>query len=60
LYEQIKPKLVLGENVAQAGEFAVSGNAHAAVIPPMTGHIRQLTRYAIAGWQRKRANAHDG
>jgi molybdate transport system substrate-binding protein len=33
LYEQVKPKLVMGENVAQAAEFAISGNADAAIIP---------------------------
>jgi molybdate transport system substrate-binding protein len=32
VYEQVKPKLVLGDNVAQAAEFVTSGNADAAVI----------------------------
>ncbi len=32
VYEAVAPKLVLGENVAQAAEFAQSGNAQAGVI----------------------------
>ncbi len=32
VYEAVRDKLVLGENVAQAGEFAASGNAPVAVI----------------------------
>lgn len=32
VYEAVRDKLVLGENVAQAGEFAASGNAQVAVI----------------------------
>jgi molybdate transport system substrate-binding protein len=32
IYDDIRPKLVTGENVAQAGEFAMSGNADVAVI----------------------------
>ncbi len=32
IYDVIEPKLVTGENVAQAGEFAMSGNADVAVI----------------------------
>jgi molybdate transport system substrate-binding protein len=33
LYEALKPKLVLGENVQQAAQFAQSGNAQAAFLP---------------------------
>lgn len=33
VYDQVKPKLVLGENVSQAAQFAESGNAEAALIP---------------------------
>jgi molybdate transport system substrate-binding protein len=33
IYEQIKPKLVLGENVSQAAQFLESGNAQAGLIP---------------------------
>jgi molybdate transport system substrate-binding protein len=33
VYDQVKSKLVLGENVSQAAQFAQSGNADAALIP---------------------------
>jgi molybdate transport system substrate-binding protein len=33
VYDQVRDKLVLGENVSQAAEFAASGHAQAAVIP---------------------------
>jgi molybdate transport system substrate-binding protein len=33
VYDRVKPKLVLGENVSQAAQFAESGNAEAALIP---------------------------
>ncbi len=33
IYEQIAPKLVLGENVSQAAQFLESGNAQAGLIP---------------------------
>lgn len=33
LHDQLKPKLVMGENVSQAAQFAESGNAEAALIP---------------------------
>lgn len=32
VYEQVRPKLVLGENIAQAAQFAQSGNAQAALL----------------------------
>ncbi|RKR88289.1 molybdate transport system substrate-binding protein [Micromonospora pisi] len=32
VYEQVQPKLVLGDNIAQAAEFVTSGNADAGVI----------------------------
>lgn len=32
VYEQLQSKLVLGENIAQAAEFAVSGNADAGIV----------------------------
>ena len=33
VYEQVRPKLVLGENVAQAADFVVSGGAEAGIVP---------------------------
>lgn len=33
IYEQVKPKLVYGENVSQAAQFVQSGNAQAGIIP---------------------------
>jgi molybdate transport system substrate-binding protein len=33
IYDQISPKLVLGENVSQAAQFLESGNAQAGLIP---------------------------
>lgn len=33
VYDQVRDKLVLGENVSQAAEFAASGHAQVAVIP---------------------------
>ncbi len=33
LYEEVSGKLVMGENVAQAAQFATSGNAEAAILP---------------------------
>lgn len=32
IYEEIRPKLVLGENVAQAAEFVTTGNADAGIV----------------------------
>ncbi len=47
IYEQVRPKLVLGENVAQAAQFVESGNAQVGVIalslalaPPMAAQGR--------------------
>jgi molybdate transport system substrate-binding protein len=33
IYEQVEPKLVLGENISQAAQFVESGNADAGLIP---------------------------
>jgi molybdate transport system substrate-binding protein len=32
IYEQVKPKLVYGENIAQAAQFVQSGNAQAGIV----------------------------
>jgi molybdate transport system substrate-binding protein len=49
-YIQVKTKLVLGENVAQAAQFAESGNADAAIIPMslmVGGNLKKTGHYAI-------------
>lgn len=51
LYDQVKPKLVTGENVAQTAQFAESGNAEAAMIPlalAMAENLKKTGRYVIA------------
>jgi molybdate transport system substrate-binding protein len=48
VYEQVQKKLVLGESVSQATQFAVSGNVDAAVLPLTTvksPQIRDKGRY---------------
>jgi molybdate transport system substrate-binding protein len=50
IYDQIKPKLVMGESVAQAAQIAESGNAEAALIPMalvLAENFRKTGRYAI-------------
>ena len=44
LYDQVKAKLVLGENVAQAAQFASTGNAQAAMIAMALAQSPQLAR----------------
>jgi molybdate transport system substrate-binding protein len=38
LYEKVRGKLVLGENVSQAGQFVQSGNADAGLVPLSFAH----------------------
>jgi molybdate transport system substrate-binding protein len=47
LWQALQPKLVLGENVAQAAQFALSGSAEGGIIPyslvvapPLAGRLR--------------------
>ncbi len=50
LFEKIKPKLVVAENVAQAGQFAESGNAQAALISltlATSQHFKDVGAYAL-------------
>ena len=50
LWEQIKPKLVLGENVSQATQFASSGSAQGGIIPLSLAKapaIAALGRFAL-------------
>lgn len=50
VYDQVKPKLVLGENVAQAAQFAQSGNADVAVIAlslALSDAMKKSGRYAL-------------
>lgn len=49
IYEVVRPKLVLGENVAQAAEFVQSGNAQVGVIAlslAMSPQMRDKGRYS--------------
>ena len=50
LWDVIKPKLVLGENVSQAAQFATSGSADGGIIAlslAMSPQMAQLGRYAV-------------
>ena len=50
LYDQLKPKFVVGENIAQTGQFVESGNADLGLISltmAMSEHFRQLGSYVI-------------
>jgi len=50
LYDQLKPKFVIGENIAQAGQFVESGNAQLGLISltmAMSEHFKQLGSYVL-------------
>ena len=50
LYDQVKSKLVLGENVSQTAQFAQSGNADAALISlaqALSDTLKNSGRYAL-------------
>jgi molybdate transport system substrate-binding protein len=50
VYDQVKSKLVLGESVSQAAQFAESGNAEAAMIPMslvLAENLKKAGHYAI-------------
>jgi molybdate transport system substrate-binding protein len=50
VYDQVKPKLVLGENVSQAAQFAQSGNADVALIAlslALTDGMQKSGQYVI-------------
>jgi molybdate transport system substrate-binding protein len=50
LYDQLKPKLVVAENVAQAGQFVESGNAQLGFISltmASSEHFKQLGTYVL-------------
>ena len=50
LYDQLKPHLVLAENVAQAGQFVESGNAQLGLISltaASTDHFKQVGSYIL-------------
>ncbi|MCA1828582.1 MAG: molybdate ABC transporter substrate-binding protein [Myxococcales bacterium] len=44
IYDQVQPKLVFGENVGQAAQFAESGNVDAALLP-LSHALRMQGRY---------------
>jgi molybdate transport system substrate-binding protein len=55
LWDAIKPRLVLGENAAQAAQFATSGSADGGIIAyslALSPQVTALGRYALvpAGW----------
>ncbi|WP_439534862.1 molybdate ABC transporter substrate-binding protein [Polymorphobacter sp.] len=55
LWTAIQPKLVLGENAAQATQFAASGSAQAGIIPyalALTPSVKAAGRFVLidAGW----------
>lgn len=57
IWEQTRPKLVLGENASQAAQFAVSGSAQAGVIPyslALAPAVATRGSYVLlpAGWHR--------
>lgn len=50
LYEKLKPKLVIGENIAQAAQYAASGNAELGLISltsAVTPAMRKAGRYVL-------------
>ncbi|MFD2364963.1 molybdate ABC transporter substrate-binding protein [Pseudoduganella sp. GCM10020061] len=50
LWEELQPRLVLGENVAQAAQFAHSGNAQAALLSlsaVRSPHLRRVGRFSV-------------
>ena len=50
IYDQLKLKFVIGENIAQAGQFAESGNADLGLISlsmAMSEHFKQLGTYVL-------------
>jgi molybdate transport system substrate-binding protein len=55
LWDSIRPKLVLGENVSQAAQFATSGSAKGGIVALSLAKSQQMAhlgRYAVipAGW----------
>jgi molybdate transport system substrate-binding protein len=50
LWEAVKPRLVLGENVSQAAQFATSGNAQAGIVAyslALSPAVASATRHAL-------------
>ena len=50
LYDQLKPKFVVGENVAQTGQFVESGNADLGLISltlAMSDHFKEVGTYVL-------------
>ena len=48
LWEAVGPKLVLGENAAQATQFAASGNAQGGIVPSALVKAPEVARMGIA------------
>src|SRR4029077_2480573 len=54
LYDQLKSKLVLGENVSQAAQFVQSGSAQAGLIAlslALSPALISGKRYELSGWR---------
>jgi molybdate transport system substrate-binding protein len=54
LYDQLKSKLVLGENVSQAAQFVQSGSAQAGLIArslALSPALKSGKRYELSGWR---------
>jgi molybdate transport system substrate-binding protein len=54
LYDQLKSKLVLGENVSQAAQFVQSGSAQAGLIArslALSPAMKSGKRYELSGWR---------
>ncbi len=50
LYETLKPKFVVGENITQAGQFAESGNAQIGLLSltlAESQHFKDIGTYAV-------------
>jgi molybdate transport system substrate-binding protein len=65
IYERVQPKLVFGENVGQAAQFAESGNVDAALLPlslmaKMKGHFQEIPKDAYPALEQGGAIVRDG
>jgi len=57
IYEQVKLKLIYGENISQAAQFVQSGNAQAGIVALSLAGANTRARDAINGYSRFAQNA---